>query len=248
MAKRATQASADHHSREQIEACYRNPPEWMHRSILNTGGMGRFSSDHSVWQYAEQIWHAPLITGKPNTRGFGPHRRHSLLGRIVNALSNRTPIPARSRPERTIFPVTETSTVPQWLAGSFLIADTSSIISNRTRIPMGRHASFLKNAPADEMSCVTSFRAASSGSCGQSRAGTCRLYLSSLRFSVNANFPLCNRRRSPQADRGVSNFERRASPPPAPELHFIRWHLGLQCFGSGTEADGSVRVRAPPDL
>jgi starch phosphorylase len=42
---------------------YRDPTEWTKRSILNVAGMGKFSSDRTIREYAEHIWHvAPIDT------------------------------------------------------------------------------------------------------------------------------------------------------------------------------------------
>ncbi len=39
-----------------VETLYRNPDEWSRRALLNTLGMGIFSSDRSIREYAERIW------------------------------------------------------------------------------------------------------------------------------------------------------------------------------------------------
>ncbi len=39
-------------------ATYANPDEWWRMSILNVAGMGKFSSDRTTMQYAEEIWNA----------------------------------------------------------------------------------------------------------------------------------------------------------------------------------------------
>lgn len=40
-----------------VERLYHDSEEWTKRSILNTAGMGKFSSDRAVREYAEKIWH-----------------------------------------------------------------------------------------------------------------------------------------------------------------------------------------------
>ncbi|WP_353572844.1 glycogen/starch/alpha-glucan phosphorylase [Candidatus Albibeggiatoa sp. nov. BB20] len=41
---------------QSIEATYRQPAEWTKRAILNVARMGKFSSDRTIKEYAEQIW------------------------------------------------------------------------------------------------------------------------------------------------------------------------------------------------
>ena len=40
-----------------VDATYRDQDRWVRKAILNVACMGRFSSDRTVLQYAEQIWH-----------------------------------------------------------------------------------------------------------------------------------------------------------------------------------------------
>ncbi|MDP2879812.1 MAG: glycogen/starch/alpha-glucan phosphorylase, partial [Sulfuricella sp.] len=48
---------------EKIDALYRDPGEWAHKAILNVAGMGKFSSDRTVREYAEKIWGFKAVRG-----------------------------------------------------------------------------------------------------------------------------------------------------------------------------------------
>src|SRR4051812_24101020 len=43
-------------AQDRVDALYRTPEEWSRRAVLNTVGMGPFSSDRSVREYADKIW------------------------------------------------------------------------------------------------------------------------------------------------------------------------------------------------
>jgi starch phosphorylase len=49
---------------ERVDALYRDPEEWSKRAILNVAGMGKFSSDRTIREYAENIWGVKPIEGK----------------------------------------------------------------------------------------------------------------------------------------------------------------------------------------
>jgi starch phosphorylase len=41
---------------ERVDVLYRNEDEWARRAILNVAGMGKFSSDRAILNYAEAVW------------------------------------------------------------------------------------------------------------------------------------------------------------------------------------------------
>lgn len=47
---------------EEVARIYRNQGEWTRRSILSTAGMGKFSSDRAIAEYARDIWHVAPVT------------------------------------------------------------------------------------------------------------------------------------------------------------------------------------------
>jgi len=52
-------------SQDKVGELYRDPQEWTKRAILNVAGMGKFSSDRTIREYAERIWHiAPIKAGE----------------------------------------------------------------------------------------------------------------------------------------------------------------------------------------
>ena len=51
---------------EQACALYREPEEWARKAVLNTAGMGWFSSDRTVSEYAEEIWKVKPIKPDPS--------------------------------------------------------------------------------------------------------------------------------------------------------------------------------------
>ncbi|EKE51044.1 glycogen phosphorylase [Bifidobacterium bifidum LMG 13195] len=45
----------------EIEALYRDPLEWNRKAVLNVANSGYFSSDRSIQDYLDNIWHtSPL--------------------------------------------------------------------------------------------------------------------------------------------------------------------------------------------
>ena len=39
-----------------VDRLYMIPDEWARKSILNAAGMGKFSSDRTIGEYARDIW------------------------------------------------------------------------------------------------------------------------------------------------------------------------------------------------
>ena len=47
----------------QVDALYRQPEQWCQHAIRNVAGMGVFSSDRTIAQYASDIWHVDSLNG-----------------------------------------------------------------------------------------------------------------------------------------------------------------------------------------
>ncbi|MDF2785816.1 MAG: maltodextrin phosphorylase [Pantoea eucrina] len=44
-------------TQDKVDKLYRQPDEWQRRAALNIAGMGYFSSDRTIQEYADEIWH-----------------------------------------------------------------------------------------------------------------------------------------------------------------------------------------------
>jgi starch phosphorylase len=47
---------------KEVEAAYRDQQQWLRKVILNVANMGKFSSDRTILQYAEQIWQSKPVS------------------------------------------------------------------------------------------------------------------------------------------------------------------------------------------
>ena len=48
-------------SQAEVDKAYRDKSRWAKMAIMNTAKMGKFSSDRTIRQYAEEIWHLPSV-------------------------------------------------------------------------------------------------------------------------------------------------------------------------------------------
>jgi starch phosphorylase len=49
-------------AQQAVETAYRDQEQWLRRAILNVANMGKFSSDRTILQYAQQIWHTSPVS------------------------------------------------------------------------------------------------------------------------------------------------------------------------------------------
>ncbi len=49
---------------ERADKLYEDPEDWSRRALLNIAGMGKFSSDRTIREYAEKIWDVKPVKGK----------------------------------------------------------------------------------------------------------------------------------------------------------------------------------------
>lgn len=48
-------------AQERVDRLYQDPEEWSRRAILNVAHMGRFSSDRSITEYANEVWNVKPV-------------------------------------------------------------------------------------------------------------------------------------------------------------------------------------------
>ena len=53
---------------EKVAALYQDPDEWTRHAIINVARMGKFSSDRTIQEYADEIWNIkPINIDLPDT-------------------------------------------------------------------------------------------------------------------------------------------------------------------------------------
>jgi len=52
-------------AQKQAAAAYRDVEGWTRMSIRNTACSGRFSTDRTMREYNNEIWHLPQVPAKP---------------------------------------------------------------------------------------------------------------------------------------------------------------------------------------
>ena len=48
-------------AQKQVEKAYRNRSKWAQSAILNVASSGKFTSDRTIQQYVDEIWHLDKV-------------------------------------------------------------------------------------------------------------------------------------------------------------------------------------------
>ena len=51
-------------AQRRVEAAYRNEEGWARSAILNVAKSGKFTSDRTIQEYVDEIWHLDKVTVK----------------------------------------------------------------------------------------------------------------------------------------------------------------------------------------
>ena len=55
-------------AQKKIEAMYRDESRWAKSAMLNVAKCGKFSSDRTIEEYVQDIWHLEKLTIKPSAK------------------------------------------------------------------------------------------------------------------------------------------------------------------------------------
>jgi starch phosphorylase len=61
-------------AQEKVDMTFKNRKEWIKKSICNTANIGRFSSDRTISEYADEIWNVKKVPIQLSTEGFKSKR------------------------------------------------------------------------------------------------------------------------------------------------------------------------------
>jgi starch phosphorylase len=48
-------------TQDKVDELYKQPDEWTRRCVMNIASMGYFSSDRTIQEYADDIWHVKPV-------------------------------------------------------------------------------------------------------------------------------------------------------------------------------------------
>ena len=51
-----------HEAQMEVEKAYRDEKRWARSAILNVASSGKFTSDRTIQQYVDEIWHLDKVT------------------------------------------------------------------------------------------------------------------------------------------------------------------------------------------
>jgi starch phosphorylase len=57
-------------AQERVEKAYRDEAGWARMAMLNMASSGKFTSDRTIQQYVDEIWHLDKVTVKVDPDSF----------------------------------------------------------------------------------------------------------------------------------------------------------------------------------